>query len=83
MFDMIVKFMMGLIFVGIITYVGVVIMGKMSETANVTEGDKFYSLTTTMDTTIEDGVGWVSIIIVALAAVMIFTVLFGVFGYGR
>ena len=36
-----------------------------------------------MDTTIEDGVGWVSIIVVALAAVMIFTILFGVFGYGR
>ncbi len=70
---------MGLIVIGMIVYAGVVVMDKMSTTANIDSGSKFYNMTTSIDTTMNEGIGWVSIIIVAAAAVMVLGLLFRFF----
>ena len=79
-FNELTGFVMGLIVIGMIVYAGVVVMDKMSSTANIDPGSKFYNMTTTIDNTMNDGIGWVSIIIVAAAAVMVLGLLFRVFG---
>lgn len=88
-FDMLPQFMMGIVIVGIIAYTGVIIMSKVVEApgesaviaaATAVPTPDVAAARQQIDSTISDAFGWVSIIIVALAAVMVLGLLFSVFG---
>lgn len=89
MFDQLVSFIMGLIIFGMVAYFGVAIMSKVWEVDQPTPIQTIAATTVPtvappadVGSAASDAIGWVSIIVVALAAVMTLTLLFGVFGAG-
>ncbi len=81
-FDQVMGFVLGLVMVGMIVYAGVLVMDKMSTAANISADSKFYTMTTTIDETMNEGISWVEIIIVASAAVIVLGLLFTFFARG-
>jgi hypothetical protein len=72
MFDMLVKFMMGLIIFMVVSFIGITIAAQVAETAPLPDLGQIVS----------DAVPWIAIVIVTVAAIMIFGLLFAVFGPG-
>jgi len=79
-FNELTGFIMGLIVIGLIVTVGVVVMTKMDTVANITADSKYYEMSETITTTMNEGVEWVGVVIVVAIAVMVLGLLFRVFG---
>lgn len=72
-FDALVSFMMGLVIIGMVTYVGVAVMGAAtSEGIQITVPD--------IGGVLDGIIGWIPTIIVAIMGCMVFVLLIGVFG---
>lgn len=79
-FNELTGFVMGLIIIGLVVTVGVVVMTKMDTVANISSDSKYYEMSTTITDTMNEGVSWVSIVIIVAVAVMVLGLLFRVFG---
>lgn len=79
-FNELTGFVMGLIVIGLIVTVGVVVMTQMDSVANVSEDSKYYGMSTTITTTMNEGIEWVGVVIIVAIAVMVLGLLFRVFG---
>jgi hypothetical protein len=79
-FNELTGFVMGLIVIGLIVTVGVVVMTQMDSVANVSADSKYYGMSTTITTTMNEGIEWVGVVIIVAIAVMVLGLLFRVFG---
>lgn len=79
-FNELTGFVMGLIVIGLIVTVGVVVMTQMDTVANISADSKYYAMSETITTTMNDGIEWVGVVIIVAIAVMVLGLLFRVFG---
>jgi hypothetical protein len=79
-FNELTGFVMGLIVIGLIVTVGVVVMTQMDTVANISSDSKYYAMSETITTTMNDGIEWVGVVIIVAIAVMVLGLLFRVFG---
>jgi len=73
MFDMLIKFMMSLVILMTITFIGVGVMAAVAEETGSSPFPDIGALVTA-------AIGWFPVIIVAVAGIMVFALLFSVFG---
>jgi len=78
----VIQFIFVLVMVGILGTVGLYMNEKVSDKAGLTAGDTYYNASTNVVSTVETGWDFTEIVILALAAGLILSAIFAVFGGG-